>query len=82
MRQVIKTEDGIFIPKELIPGFERVEVDTSDPRVIVIRSPRRSRGLEAVLARIDQRREAIRRRRGVLSDSTLLIREDRDSDER
>ena len=79
MRQVIKNEDGIFIPKELIPDFEHVQVDTSDPHMIVIRSHPKGRGLDAVLARIDERREEIFRRRGLLSDSRELVREDRDT---
>ena len=79
MRQVTKTEDGIFIPKELIPDFEHVQVDTSDPRMIIIRSRHKGRDLDAVLARIDQQRDEIFRRRGLLSDSSEMVREDRDT---
>lgn len=82
MGQVYKTADGIFIPKELIADFEHVEVDSSRPHEIIIRSPLQGRGLVALLARIDQRREEIRKRRGVLEDSSHLIREDRESEER
>ena len=79
MPQVIKTDEGIFIPKELIADFEHVEVDTSDPHMIIIRSGPKGRNLDAIIARIDQQREEIFRRRGLLSDSSELIREDRDS---
>jgi hypothetical protein len=81
MRQVVKTEDGIFIPKELIADFEHVEIDASEPTMIVIRSPRPRRpgDLDEVVARIKKQREEIFRERGLLSDSAELIREDRDS---
>lgn len=82
MSQVRKTADGIFIPKELIADFEHVEVDCSYPYEIIIRSPLRGRGLVALLARIDQRREEIYKRRGVLEDSSHFIRQDRESEER
>jgi hypothetical protein len=36
--EILKTEEGIFIPRELIPDFERAEVDASTPGVIIIRS--------------------------------------------
>jgi len=79
MPQVTKTEDGIFIPKELISDFEHAEVDTSQPGMVIIRSHPKGRGLDDILARIDARREKIFRERGLLSDSSELIREDRDS---
>ena len=78
MAQVEKRIDGIFVPKELISDFEHVEVDTSHPHAIIIRSPVRQKELTAVLARIDRRREAIQARRGTLDDSSSLIREDRE----
>jgi hypothetical protein len=81
MAQVEKRRDGIFVPKELIADFEHVEVDTSSPDAIVIRSPARKKELMALLARIDKRREAIRARRGLLDDSSALIREDREREE-
>lgn len=81
MAQVDKRIDGIFVPKELIADFEHVEVDTSHPHAIVIRSPARKKALTALLARIDQRREAIQARRGTLDDSSTLIREDRERED-
>jgi hypothetical protein len=82
MSHVQKRPEGLFIPKELIADFEHVEVDTSHPHAIVIRSPTRAQVLERLLVRIDQRREAIRARRGQLDDSSALIRADREREER
>jgi hypothetical protein len=81
MAQVEKRLDGIFVPKELIADFEDVEVDTSHPHAIVIRSPARKKELTALLTRIDKRREAIQARRGTLGDSSALIREDRERED-
>jgi hypothetical protein len=81
MAQVEKRIDGIFVPKELISDFEHVEVDTSHPHAIVIRSPVRQKELTALLSRIDRRREAIQARRGTLDDSSSLIREDRERED-
>ena len=81
MAQVEKRIDGIFVPKELIADFEHVEVDTSHPHAIVIRSPACKKELTALLARIDQRREAIQARRGTRGDSSSLIREDRERED-
>ena len=78
MLKVVKTEEGIFIPRDLIPDFQRAEVDTTTPWLIVIRSKTGRRALDAVLEQIDRRREAIFRRRSLLDDSTLLIRESRE----
>ena len=77
MSQVQKSAEGLFIPKDLIADFEHVEVDTSHPHAIVIRSPAKKKALETLFARINQRREAIRARCGLLDDSSALIREDR-----
>jgi hypothetical protein len=82
MGQISKTADGIFIPRELLADFEHVEIDSSRAHEILIRSPLQSRDLADLLTRIDQRREEIRKRRGVLEDSSRLIREDRESEER
>ena len=82
MSQVQKSPEGLFIPKDLIADFEHVEVDTSHPHAIVIRSRARTQQLATLLARIDQRREAIQARRGVLDDSSPLIREDREREGR
>jgi hypothetical protein len=82
MSQVQKSPEGLFIPKELIADFEHVEVDTSHPHALVIRSPARTQHLATLLARIDQRREAIHARRGVLQESSALIREDREREGR
>ena len=78
MAQVQKSPEGLFIPKELIADFEHVEIDTSHPHAIVIRSPAHTQHLATLLARIDQRREAIHTRRGLLDESSALIREDRE----
>ena len=82
MSQVQKSPEGLFIPKDLITDFEHVEVDTSHPHAIVIRSSARTQALTTLLARIDQRRETIRARRGLLDDSSALIREDREREGR
>jgi hypothetical protein len=82
MAQVQKSPEGLFIPKELIADFEHVEVDTSHPHALVIRSPVRKQALATLLALIDQRRDAIRARRGLLDDSSALIHEDREREER
>jgi|GraSoiStandDraft_10_1057309.scaffolds.fasta_scaffold1326656_1 hypothetical protein len=82
MAQVQKSPEGLFIPKDLIADFEDVEVDTSHPHAIVIRSRARTQHLATLLARIDQRREAIHARRGLLDDSSALIREDREREGR
>lgn len=78
MAEVLKTEEGIFIPRELIPDFERAEVDVSNPGQITIRSNAQRRALDEVLARIDRRREEISGRLGLLDDSATLIREGRE----
>jgi hypothetical protein len=80
MSEILKTEEGIFIPRELIPDFEQVMVDTSRPGVITIRSKVESRHLDSVLERMDRRREAIFQRRGLLDDSTALIRQSREEE--
>jgi hypothetical protein len=82
MAQVQKSPEGLFIPKELITDFEHVEVDTSHPHAIVIRSPAHTQHLATLLARIDQRREVIHARRGLLDESSILIREDREREGR
>jgi hypothetical protein len=81
MSQIRKSSDGFFIPKELIADFEHAEVDTSHPHAIVIRSPARQQELATLLTRIDQRREAIQVRRGLLDDSSVLIRQDRERED-
>jgi hypothetical protein len=78
MAEILKTEAGIFIPRELIPDFDRAEVDVSTPGEITIRSAVQRRALDDVLARIDRRREEISCRRGLLDDSGALIREGRE----
>jgi hypothetical protein len=81
MFQVRKSPEGFFIPKELIADFEHAEVDISHPHAIVIRSPARTQELASLCARIDQRREAIQVRQGLLDESSTLIREDREREE-
>lgn len=78
MAEIQKSPDGLFIPKELIADFEHVEVDTSHPHAIVIRSPAHKKKLETLLKRIDKRREDILARQGILDDSSELIRKDRE----
>jgi hypothetical protein len=80
MSEILKTEEGIFIPRELIPDFERAEVDASRPGVITIRSKAASRHLDSVLERMDRRRDVIFQRRGLLDDSTALIRQSREEE--
>jgi len=80
MSEILKTEEGIFIPRQLIPDFEQVMVDTSRPGVIIIRSKAASRHLDSVLERMDRRREAILQRRGLLDDSTAFIRQSREEE--
>ena len=78
MAEVLRTAEGIFIPRELIGDFERAEVDLSTPGMVLIRSKGQGRVANGVLERIDHRREAILQRRGVLDDSAALIREGRE----
>jgi hypothetical protein len=80
MAEVVKTPDGIFIPRELIAGFEAAEIDASTPGVIIIRSKAQHRALDEVLARIERRREDVARRRGTLDESAVLIREGREQE--
>ena len=80
MAEVLKTEAGIFIPRELISDFERAEVDVSNPGEITIRSNPPRRALDKLLARIDRRREEISKRRGLLDDGAELIREGREDE--
>ena len=80
MAEILKTEAGIFIPRELIPDFERAEVVVSSPGEITIRSKVQRRASDELLARIDRRREDILRHRGVLEESVALIREGRENE--
>ena len=82
MVQVQKSPEGLFIPKELIADFEHVEVDTSHPHAIVNRSPAHTQHLTTLLACIDQRREIIQARCGLLDESSAFIREDREREGR
>jgi hypothetical protein len=81
MSQIQKSPDGLFIPTELIADFEHVEVNTSHSHAIVIRSPARQQKLAVLLVRTEQRRDAIHARRGLLEDSSPLIRADREREE-
>ena len=78
MSKILKTDEGIFIPRDFFKDFEGAEVDVSAPGVVVIRSKGGGRPAEALLDRIDRRRESILRRRGLLDDSMTLIREGRE----
>lgn len=80
MAEIVKTEAGIFIPRELIADFEHVEFDASTPGEIIIRSKARHRRLDEVLARIDRRRAEIAGQHGVFDDSVLLIHEGREQE--
>ena len=82
MAQVQKSPEGLFIPKDLIADFEHVEVDMSHPYAIVIHSPAHTQHLTTLLARIDQRREAVHARCGLLDESSVLIREDQEREGR
>ncbi len=78
MSEIRKRPNGLFIPKEMIADVEHVEVDASDPHVIIIRSPVCQQKSTALLERICRRRAAIQARRGTLDNSSALIREDRE----
>ncbi|HKP86756.1 MAG TPA: hypothetical protein VJZ26_11700 [Blastocatellia bacterium] len=62
----------------MIKDFERAEVDSPAPGVIVIRSKSHARPSESLIERIDRRREVIFNRQGVMNDSLELIDEGRE----
>jgi hypothetical protein len=76
--KIVKTEEGIFIPRELIKDFDRAEVDSPVPGVVVIRSIAYDRPSENLIERIDRRRESIFKRQGLMNDSVELISEGRE----
>jgi hypothetical protein len=80
MSKILKTDQGIFIPRDFIKDFEGAEVDASVPGVIVIRSKTGNRPSEKLLNQIDRRRESILKRQGLLDDSVVLIRESREQE--
>lgn len=80
MSKILKTDQGIFIPRELINDFEGAEVDVSVSGIIVIRSKTGNRPAEKLLDQITRRREAIFKRKGLLTDSTPLIRAGREQE--
>lgn len=74
------------IPDETVDELKRAAAERGQSMNSLARSlideyvegQRRMRTLKALLPAIDRQREAIRRRRGILSDSTEIIREYRD----
>jgi hypothetical protein len=69
--------EGLFIPLDLFAGYEGIEVKIGDDGVVTIRPRERTR--MDVCQSIDNRREALRSSHGLMDDSSLLIREDRDN---
>ena len=69
MSRVQKNPESLFSPKERITNFEHVEVNTSHLHAMMIQSRTRMQQLARLLACIDQRREAMHTRRGLLDDS-------------
>ena len=69
--------EGLFIPIDLFAGHEGIEVHITDEGVVTIRP--RERTLHDVCQSIDRRREALKRSYGLMDDSSILVREDRDS---
>jgi hypothetical protein len=69
--------EGLFIPLELLEGHKNVEVEIADDGAVIIRP--RKRSLAEIRRSIDRRREALRAMHGMMEDSSIVIREDRDS---
>jgi hypothetical protein len=69
--------EGLFIPKALFSGYERVEIEIADDGTIVLRPGMRP--LHEVCQSMDARREMLREKYGLVRDSSQLIRQDRDS---
>jgi hypothetical protein len=72
-----QARDGVFVSLDEFVGHKGIEIKISDDGVVTIRA--RDRSLADVCESIDRRREALKRNHGLLSDSSLQIREDRDS---
>ena len=72
-----QARDGVFVSLDQFAGHKGIEIKISDEGVVTIRA--RERSLADVCETIDRRREALRRKHGLLSDSGFQIREDRDS---
>jgi hypothetical protein len=68
--------EGLFIPLDLFAGHEGIEVRIDDDGVVTIQP--RERTLAEVCQSIDKRRESLQTGYGLMDDSSLLIREDRD----
>lgn len=68
--------DGVYIPLDVFAGHEGIEIRIADDGAVTIRPRRRS--LADVCKNMDARRKALERDHGLFSDSSLLIREDRD----
>ncbi len=71
-----QVREGLFIPLDLFAGHEGIEVKIDDDGVVTIRP--RERTLMEVCQSIDNRRESLKTGHGLMDDSSLLIREDRD----
>lgn len=74
--QTTIAKDGIFIPRELLPVGGEWEM-TQRGLEIILRPHQPNR--EALAKSMDERRERLRQKFGLFEDSSLLIREDRDS---
>ena len=72
-----RIREGLFIPKDMFIGHTSIEIKMANGNVMIVRPQERS--LVEIRRSIDRRREAIKAQYGMLGDSTLLIREDRDS---
>jgi hypothetical protein len=68
--------EGLFIPLDLFAGHEGIEVKITDEGVVTIQP--RERTLLDVCRSIDRRREALKGSYGLMDDSSILIREDRE----
>ena len=73
--QTVIAENGIFIPREILPVGGEWEMMFQGLEIIL--RPRRP-DLDMLAKSIDERRERLQRRFGLFEDSSVLIREDRD----
>ena len=68
---------GLFIPLEPFAGYEGIEIKVSEDGAVTIRP--RKRRLSDICRTIASRREALKQRHGLMSDSSQMLRADRDS---
>jgi hypothetical protein len=73
---VDRAREGVYIPLDAFAGHEGIEIQITENGAVTIRASQPS--LRDVCRAIDAQREALKREHGLFSDSTLLIREDRD----